>query len=364
MLDNKRGIRNGRILRLPILLLVMTSLLAALWAGLVRMGWNWPVRPPMLPALHGPLMVCGFLGTLIGLERAVARQQKRWFWGPLLTGVGAAGLLMGLPMTAGQVLILLGSASLTAVSLSMVRLHPAHHTRVMAAGAVCWLVGNGLWLADWPIYRVVGWWAGFIILTIVGERLELNRVRRLSPLATRLFLGATAVFMGGLLLSLVAADAGMRLMGAGMVALALWLLHYDIARRTVRKAGLTRYIGLNLLLGYGWLLVGGTAVLLWGALIAGPQYDFWLHTIFLGFTFGMIFAHALIILPAITGVVLPYRPIFYLPTALLHASLLLRLVGDFDLPLLRRWGGLLNATAILLFIGLVIFSLIQIKRHA
>lgn len=308
---------NGRFWRFPILFLTILCLLAAIWAGLLRMGWPWPIWQPMLPALHGPLMVSGFLGTLIGLERAVAMQKRPWLIGPAITGVGAVWLLLGLPITIGQLLILLGSLSLVILSGFIVRQHPANHTVIMGSGVVCWLVGNTLWLAGWPIYRIVGWWAGFLILTIVGERLELSRIRRLTPLATRLFLTATAVFVGGLVLSLAVPSWGLRLMGLGTIGLALWLLRYDIARRTVKKTGLTRYIALNLLLGYGWLLVGGTAVLLWGELVAGVRYDLWLHAIFLGFTFGMIFAHALIIFPAIVNIQLAYRPIFYLPTALL-----------------------------------------------
>lgn len=40
------------------------TLLTAMWAGLLRLGWNWPPLQPTLPMLHGPLMVSGFLGTL------------------------------------------------------------------------------------------------------------------------------------------------------------------------------------------------------------------------------------------------------------------------------------------------------------
>jgi hypothetical protein len=76
-----------------------------------------------------------------------------------------------------------------------------------------------------------------------------------------------------------------------------------------------------------------------------------LHAIFLGFVFSMIFAHAPIILPTITGLALPFQNIFYLHAGLLHLSLLLRIVGDLSLTLsLQRWGGLLNALAILLFL--------------
>ena len=58
-------------LRYPLLLIALLTLLAATWAGLLRIGWLLPA-PGSLAASHGPLMVSGFLGTLIGLERAVA----------------------------------------------------------------------------------------------------------------------------------------------------------------------------------------------------------------------------------------------------------------------------------------------------
>jgi hypothetical protein len=42
-------------------------------------------------------MVCGFLGTLIGVERAVALGSLWPYAAPLLTAVGALCLLAGLP---------------------------------------------------------------------------------------------------------------------------------------------------------------------------------------------------------------------------------------------------------------------------
>lgn len=65
----------------------------------------------------------------------------------------------------------------------------------------------------------------------------------------------------------------------------------------------------------------------------------------------MIFAHAPIILPTITGLGLPFRNLFYLHAGLLHLSLLLRVAGDLSLSLsLQRWGGLLNGLTILVFL--------------
>lgn len=43
--------------------------------GLIRLGWQLPALTPSLALAHGPLMISGFLGTLITLERAVATQK-------------------------------------------------------------------------------------------------------------------------------------------------------------------------------------------------------------------------------------------------------------------------------------------------
>jgi hypothetical protein len=142
------------------------------------------------------------------------------------------------------------------------------------------------------------------------------------------------------------------LSGIGLIALALWLLRYDMAWRTVSQPGLPRFMAVCLLSGYLWLGIGGV---LWLAFAdwftAGPYYDAMLHTIFLGFVFSMIFAHAPIIFPSITGMPMPFSQEFYAHFALLYFSLLVRVVGDISAwMLLRKWGGLLNVLALLLFL--------------
>ena len=66
----------NRPLRAGLMILAVAALLSGMWAGLIRIGWALPPLQPPLPMLHGPLMVCGFLGTLIGLERAVGTGMK------------------------------------------------------------------------------------------------------------------------------------------------------------------------------------------------------------------------------------------------------------------------------------------------
>ena len=126
----------------------------------------------------------------------------------------------------------------------------------------------------------------------------------------------------------------------------------------MRQAGLTRFIAANLLLGYGWLALSGILTLIAGQQAAGPVYDAMLHTLFVGFVFGMIFGHAPVIFPAVLGRTLSYGAHFYGHVILLHASLALRVVADlagwFDL---RRWGGMFNGIALLLFLVVTALSL-------
>jgi hypothetical protein len=150
-----------------------------------------------------------------------------------------------------------------------------------------------------------------------------------------------------------------------MLGQALWLLRYDLARRTVRQRGLTRYIAACLLSGYVWLGVGGLLALTMAGPAAGPIYDAVLHSVFLGFIFALIFGHAPIIFPAILRLPVSYRPVFYGHLALLQLSLLLRVAGDLAGSLAaRQWGGLLNVVAVLWFLGSTAYSLLPATSRA
>jgi len=356
--------------RAPLMFLAALALLAGLWAGLLRLGWQLPPLSLRLPAQHGPLMVSGFLGTLISLERAVALSQNQngrriYYLAPLLAGLGAVALFFDLPTAVPRGLSTLGALGLVLIFVVIYRLQPTTDHLVMGIGALLWLVGNGLWLAGRPVYQVVPWWAGFLVLTIAGERLELARVLLHKKSTRQAFVGVTAVFLAGLLLSLFTFDAGVRLAGFGLTALGLWLLRFDIARRTIRQKGLTRYIAACLLPGYVWLIVSGLLWLIYGGqTMAGPIYDALLHTIFLGFVFSMIFGHAPVIVPAVLGVSVPYTPFFYVHLVLLHLSLVMRVAGDLLLWLpLRRWGGLLNEVAVLLFLLVTAVAVLRGKKN-
>ena len=340
---------------IPLLALAILALLAALWGGWIRIGWDWPVLQTGLIAAHGPLMVCGFLGTLIALERAVALRRTWMYAAPFLTGIGSLVFIVGFPATPAKILITTGSMVLVAIFSIIIQQHRAPYTVVMALGSVSWLVGNLLWLINWPIYLLVPWWMGFLVLTIAGERLELGRLLRLSTTATNLFYGFTGILLLGLIISVWSSVVGIRLVGLGMLALAVWLGRYDIARRTVRQIRLPRFVAISLLTGYFWLGVGGILAIMYGPIPAGPPYDAILHSVFVGFVMAMIFGHAPIIFPAVLGLPVRYSWSYYIPLLLLDISMFMRILGDiFLIPSLRMWGGLLNGVAILLFLSLLL----------
>jgi hypothetical protein len=209
------------------------------------------------------------------------------------------------------------------------------------------------------------WLAGFIVLTIAGERLELARLA-LGPSA-----GRTLVLLSYAVLACVAASLlfpvpGTVLLGVALMALVGWLGLHDVARRTIRTTGLTRFMAASMLAGYVWLAVAAAIWLLGGPALSGARYDALVHAVFLGFAISMIMAHAPVILPAVLRRPLPYHPLLLVPLVLLHLSLALRLwVGDaLGVPAAWQVGGVLNIVALLLFVVLAAHSSLRRSRSS
>ncbi len=343
---------------LPFLILAILGLLAALWAGLMRLGWQLPALTPSFALAHGPLMISGFLGTLITLERAVAMQRRWMYLPPLLSGLGWLVTVLIPSPPLGPILLTLASMGGVAILIEMTRREPASHTVIMLLGMFAWCTGNILWSFGWQIFQVVFFWQAFLVLTIAGERLELSRVLRPSNKSQALFGCIVLLYLAGIIVSVFNSQIGTRLNGAGLLFLALWSVQNDLAWRNLNhKLPLTRYIARCLALGFVWLGIGGGLSLIFGAQIAGPRYDAVLHAVFVGFVISMIFGHAPIIFPAILGAPINFQPAFYIHLTLLHTSLVLRVFADYaNLFLLRMWGGLLNEAAILFFIGMTVYS--------
>ncbi len=355
----------------PFIALGAASLILALWAGLGRIPFMLPVGMNLV-MLHGPLMVGGFLGTVIAVERASAIGQ-RWPWiGPALTGLGtvmmlghiSTGNLLG-AYKFGGILFAAGGVFYAAVFGIIIRRQPTLFNWVMGLGAVFFVAGNLMLATGSLVGQVVPMWAAYLVLTITGERLELNRL--LAPRAgdRALFFVALVLIVGGVVAGLIKPALGSRIWGVGLMVMSGWLFWRDIARKTIRIPGVTRYTAICLLSGYFWLFLSGGLNMGFPGVLAGYQYDAVWHALFVGFVMTMIFGHAPIIVPALTGVLVKWRNVFYLPLVLLHISLLMRMHGDMSATVfMRKLGGAVNVVAILLFLVILVSSLQKLKRRS
>jgi len=337
--------------RVPMLFVGLLSMACGTWLGLVRFGWNLPLPWRDVVIAHGPLMVCGFLGTLISLERAVGLGSRWGYAAPVLVAAGALMLGFDPIGSFGPIMITAGSLVMVAILVIVWRRHASLFVATMTIGALAWTAGNLQWLGGAPVFRVVFWWLAFLVLTIAGERLELNRVLRPTRTVRSAFVLAMATVLGGVAVATWWPEPGVRVLGVGLIALTWWLARHDVARRTVRQGGVTRFMAVCLLGGYVWLGVGGAIAAGTGVAMPGLLYDAMLHAVFIGFVISMVFAHAPVIFPAVLGLPVEYRPAFYLHVGVLHVSLILRVAGALidSLGRWRAWGGLLNAAALLLF---------------
>lgn len=349
----RRGLAPRTLLLIP----ASVAMLVGVAAGLTLLGVWSPVSSGRLGEAHGVLMTLGFLGTLIALERAVALGRPLGYLAPTLSGAGALSLLAPTAQGIGLPLVAVGAAGLCLLYVPLWRRSRDDAVLVSALGAVLALGGALLLLGGAGVPESVPWLAGFVILTIAGERLELAR------LAMPKQAGAALVALGlALTLGVPATTlwprAGAAVLGLSVLGLTAWLVCYDVARRTIRGTGLPRYAAACMLTGQVWLAVAGVVWLVAGQRVDGPAYDTVVHAVFLGFAISMIMAHAPTILPAVTRVELPYRPSMWLPWLLLQISLVVRLWGGDALgsDLAREIGGVGNALAVLLFFAVAIGS--------
>jgi hypothetical protein len=340
-----------RLARLAFLSVVGVMLVTGVIGGLLRAGVAVPVPgdsawPGRAVSAHAFLMICAFMGSVVAIERAVAVKERLAFAAPAASALAGVLMLAGIPGAAAW-LAVLASLAFIAVNVTVVSRQRAAHSALLLTGAATWLVGNLLYALGNRPAMVVPWWFSFLILTIAAERLEMTRLMRRRPAAA-----ATLCICLGLVLAGSAAFTwspvwGGWLYGLSLAGLAVWLVCFDIARRTVAADGLSRYMAVCLLLGYAWLAVSGLA---WMATSLGfAARDAALHALGLGFIFSMMLGHAPVILPALARLKMLFGWFFYLPLAILHVSLALRLfLGPVDFGL-RSAGAAGNAAAIAVF---------------
>ena len=337
--------------RLLLMLPAALALFAGLDAALLLLDLPAPLTTQRLPQVHGMLLVFGFVGTVIALERAVALRRPAGYLAPALLGLGGLLLLSPVPLAVGKTVQLFGAAALVGVYVPLWRRQRDDAVLVQALGGVLATGALLLWLGGVGVASLLPWLLGFILLTIGGERLELARLAMRPDAGQRLVLLASAL-SAGVVASLLWPVVGYPLLGLATLAMTGWLSFHDVARRTIRSSGLPRFMAGCMVAGYSWLVVTAFIWLLNGPAVDGAAYDAVAHAVFLGFTLSMILAHAPVILPAVLRRPLPYHPVMIVPAVLLHLSLLLRLwVGD-GLGVRLAWqiGGVGNIVALLLFV--------------
>lgn len=340
--------------RLPFFAVAVAGLLSGIWAGWVRLGFDLPGAD--LATLHGPLMVGGFVGTLIGIERSFLSGNGKWWIIPALSGAAAAGWLLGFTREAP---FLLMAASALLVIMQAIHLWRSKERLtgiVQLLGALCFLAGNLSLLLHPFIPAIVPLWMGFVLCFILATRLSMVSLRNtLTRLTVR----------GGLLLYLAGLAVpfhfhGNILGGAGLILIAFGMMITEFEQESALPSTFETYCLSGILTAWFWLLFAGIGLIFWKEHPYG--YDATVHAFFVGFLFSMVFIHALGKAAVLAGLAQPpFHPFLFTWMLLLSLSLLLRIFcGDMlSMDLIRKWSGLLNGLAILGFlISLIALTLI------
>jgi hypothetical protein len=118
---------NWRRLRLIPLAFGILAMALGLWTGVTRMGLALPQHSAPSAEFHGALMISGFLGTVISLERAVALRHWWAYAAPALASAGVLSLIAGAPSIAA-IAFLTASAILLLASAIIAVHQPATFT--------------------------------------------------------------------------------------------------------------------------------------------------------------------------------------------------------------------------------------------
>ena len=313
--------------RVPVAALALLALVAAGWGGLSRLG-VLPAAPGDSATFHGALMVSSFIGTLIGLERAIALRRTWGYLAPVLSASAGVALILGAGGNVAAALVAAAAVAFITVTIVGAPASPGASIVVMSAGATAWLVGAIVWWQGGAPFRSMPWWAAYLVLTIAAERMELARALRPSGAATAALVVSVTAFTAGIVLTLFDFAIGLRIAGAGAFVLAAWLALRDRPPAVARPRGIPRFVATALPMAYAWLAAGAILMLVYDGTPTGWRYDAMVHSLFAGFVMTMIVAHGPIVVPAVLGIAMTYRRLIYVPLVVLEGAVALRVLGD------------------------------------
>lgn len=343
----------------PLMPIGLIFLIISVGVGLNYLGLSLPHFLAPSHVNHAFLMVGGFFGTLITLERAMALRKWWGYLAPSLTCIAGLLMISGADTHISAVPLILGSLFYLFLLSSLYLAHRSFPIFVMTAGGMLWAGGNILFIFEKFRFTSILLWMGWFLFTITAERIELTKLAKRPRGWLFPFHAGISLFILSTIPSFFKVSLSYFLAGFSLTLLGLWLLKYDIAIITIKEKGLTRFISLCLLPGYIWLIIGGAFSLLLARNF--PVYDMFLHSVFLGFVFSMIFGHAPLIFPALMNIKMEFTPLFYIHLALLHGGLLMRALGNlFDVRLIIP-GAILNALSIIVFLLNTLTSVMRTK---
>jgi len=134
--SSTRPVLDRSLVRLAFLIPGGLALLMGLDAALLLLGLHAPLTLDRLPQLHAPLMVFGFVGTFIVLERAVAARRWWGFAAPGLLGLGSLVMLSPLPVEVGKAMLVVGMAALLGIYFVVWQRQAAAATAIQVLGAL------------------------------------------------------------------------------------------------------------------------------------------------------------------------------------------------------------------------------------
>lgn len=376
--------------RIALLLLTGLAALLGLAGALVRANVTASLSAAVMPDNHGVLMVFGFLGTAISLERTVAYRgggdgHAYWcFAAPLCGGLGTLTLLVfnavssvihstdltNVGHTVAGTLWIASMAVLFAIYAALYRRQPSREVLMQLIAAFVGLVGVTLWLGNVDATVLAPMWLMFLVLTIVGERVELARAVFSKPHVENVVLGLCLATVPALIVQCLVPQVGYPLLGLGLAALMAYMVQHDVALGTWHNSGLTGFMDTCMLSAYAWGLVAAF-VWLFAPIEAGGYWtDMGLHALALGFVMTMVIAHADVIIPSVTRRPMPFHPVLWVSWAMVQAGLTLRLAGTVrGTQTLWKAGDTVSdigvLTMMVLDMGLVVFGrrILEMKRR-
>ncbi|MCI1901416.1 MAG: hypothetical protein LKI93_01610 [Bifidobacteriaceae bacterium] len=385
----------GAVVKLPrtrliLLFLAAVGAIIGLNSALVRSSIpTFATRAPLGDG-HGVFMVFGFLGGAIGLERAVAFQagspaKPKWgFLAPGFAGVGSLLMVFeALPFVSRETAIAplafmatnpqalpgiawtLSMAALTGIYLGVWRRQQSVAVLIQLLGAFLGVCGIALWARGIDAQILAPWWMGYLVLTIVGERIELARVAFIAHNIEWYIFFASVAFAVSLGLCLLNPTVGYPAMGITLGIMLLLAITHDTARKTYKLKGVTGFMGTCMLVGYAWALLAAAVWIFSPTGFSGYWRDMAIHALAIGFTMSMVAAHASMIIPSITRRPMTYKPVLWVGWLVMQVGLAVRLLGTTrGSTVLWQWGDGVSVVGMLVMMVTVAVLNIATSRKA